>query len=133
MAANKIILFDGVCNLCNSSVRFIIKHDHRQVFKFGSLQSEAGSELLKNEPGLRDSNTVILIDNGEMYTKSDAFIRIMHDLGRPYKYFSLLRIIPSFIRDFFYKLISKHRYKIFGRKDNCMVPDDRIKNRFISG
>jgi len=128
----KIILFDGVCNLCNSSVNFIIDNDKRNVFKFASLQSETGSELMKKHNlTSKDIDSVILIDADRAYIKSDAALRIAAELGGIYKLISYLRFIPKFIRDFFYDIIAKNRYKWFGKKDTCRIPTPELKSKFL--
>lgn len=132
MPENKIILFDGVCNLCNNAVQYIIKRDRKQIFKFASIQSDFGKKLLKHQPDLLNLQTVILVEGDKIYIKSSAFIRIMKTLGGIYKLFQILRVVPAFISNFFYMLISKYRYKIFGKRESCMIPDENTKNRFIS-
>ncbi|MBK9331764.1 MAG: thiol-disulfide oxidoreductase DCC family protein [Ignavibacteria bacterium] len=128
----KIILFDGVCNLCNSSVNFIIDNDRRNVFKFASLQSETGSELRKKHNlSSKDIDSVILIDADRAYIKSDAALRIAAELGGIYKVISYLRFMPKFIRDFFYDIIAKNRYKWFGKKDTCRIPTPELKSKFL--
>lgn len=127
-----IILFDGICNLCNSAVQFIIKRDKNNHFLFASLQSDVAQELLlhfklKNS----DFDSIILIDNGKLFTKSTASLQISKKLDGLWKYLYILIIIPEFIRDFFYTLLSQNRYKWFGKKDSCMIPNRRIKNRFL--
>lgn len=127
-----LVLFDGVCNLCNSSVNFIIKRDKKAVFRFVPSQSEMGKRLIDKHFTDFDLQTVVLIDDARAYTKSDAFLRIMNQLGGFWKTFLLLKIIPRPIRDFFYDLIARNRYRIFGKKDSCMIPSPEVKNRFIT-
>lgn len=128
----KIILFDGVCNLCNSSVNFIIDNDRRNVFKFASLQSETGSELRKKHNlSSKDIDSVILIDTDRAYIKSDAALRIAAELGGIYKVISYLRFMPGFIRDYFYDIIAKNRYNWFGKKDTCRIPSPELKSKFL--
>ncbi len=128
----KIILFDGVCNLCNSSVNFIIDNDHKNVFKFTSLQSEKGIELLKKYDLLdKNIDSVILVENDKAYVKSDAALKIAKTLGGKYKLFYGLIILPAFIRNFFYDIIAKNRYKWFGKKDSCRIPTLELKSKFL--
>ncbi len=128
----KIILFDGVCNLCNSSVNFIIDNDRKNIFKFASLQSESGSMLIeKHNLSAKFIDSVILVDNDRAYIKSDAALRIAAELGGIYKILSFLRFIPKFIRDFFYDIIAKNRYKWFGKKDFCRIPTPELKSKFL--
>jgi len=128
----KIILFDGVCNLCNSSVNFIIDNDHKNVFKFTSLQSEKGIDLLKKYDLLdKNIDSVILVENDKAYVKSDAALKIAKTLGGKYKMFYGLIILPAFIRNFFYDIIAKNRYKWFGKKDSCRIPTLELKSKFL--
>lgn len=132
MTANHpLVLFDGVCNLCNSSVNFIIRKDKKALFRFVPSQSEKGKHLIDKHFRNFDLQTVVLIHNDTTYTKSDAFLKIMNKLGGFWKIFSILWIIPRPVRDFFYDLIARNRYRIFGKKDRCMIPSPEIKKRFI--
>lgn len=130
---NKIILFDGVCNLCNATVNFIIRNDPKQLFKFAPLQSAFGQEILKNSGlSILKLETVILIENKELFIKSTAALKIAKDLKGFWKVFYVLMIIPKPVRDFFYDLVAKNRYTLFGRKKSCMIPDKETIMRFIS-
>ena len=127
-----IILFDGVCNLCNNSVQFIIKRDKKHPFLFTSLQSDAAQELLlhftlKNS----DFDSIILIQNNKVYQKSTAILQISRQLDGLWKLNYGFIIIPKFIRDFVYTIIAKNRYKWFGKKDHCMIPTQELKIRFL--
>ena len=127
-----IILFDGVCNLCNSSVNFIIKHDKKTQFAFTSLQSDVAKEiLLQFKIKKLNLDTIVLIDNGEIYEKSTAVLKILKHLNGGYKLLYAFMIFPKFIRDWVYSCIAKNRYKWFGKKDNCMIPTLEIKSRFL--
>ncbi|CVK16591.1 Predicted thiol-disulfide oxidoreductase YuxK, DCC family [Apibacter mensalis] len=128
-----IVLFDGICNLCNSTVQFIIKRDKNNVFKFSSLQSEFGQNFLKERNlSSTDFNSIILYEPGvAYYTKSTAILKIVQKLGFPYKILSVFLLIPSPIRDSIYSLLSKNRYHLFGKKDSCMVPTPENKKKFI--
>jgi|SRR6266508_5641869 len=129
----KIILFDGVCNLCNGSVIFILQRERRSSFKFASIQSEAGKELL-NWCGLPvDYNqAVILIDTGKTYLGSTAALKIGQTLKFPWSLLSSAGfIVPKFIRDWIYNQIATHRYQWFGQRDVCMVPTESLKTRFL--
>lgn len=128
----KIILFDGVCNLCNSSVNFIIDHDTKNEFRFTSLQSDTGIELLKKF-NLIDKNidSVILIENDKAYVKSDAALKIAKTLGGYYKLIYVFIILPAFFRNFFYDIIAKNRYKWFGKKDSCRIPTPELRSKFL--
>lgn len=127
-----IILFDGVCNLCNASVQFIIKRDSKEYFLFSSLQSDAAQAiLLQYKLENLDFNTIILLEDGIIYDKSTAILKIMRKLSGFYKLGYLFIVVPKFIRDFVYKIISKNRYKWFGKRDSCMIPTEELKLRFI--
>ncbi len=129
----KLILFDGVCNLCNGFVQFIIKEDKKKIFSFGSLQSDQALQILENQNILntKELDSVILIDDGVFYVESEAALRILHELPR-FRWLTFLRLIPTPLRDWIYRLIAKNRYKVFGRRDECMMPDPQLKDRFIS-
>ncbi len=127
-----LILFDGVCNLCNASVNFIIKHDKKAHFKFASLQSDATKELLLqyNSKNI-NYDSIILIENDTLFAKSTAALRISRNLDGSYKLLYAFIIIPPFIRDWVYNYIAKNRYKWYGKKDSCMIPNKEIKSRFL--
>lgn len=129
----KIILFDGVCNLCNSSVNFIIDRDPKKNFKFASIQSNIGQSILKKEksPYGELLNSVVYKKNEKIYFKSDAALQIARELSFPWNSFFLLIVVPPFIRDFFYDLIAKNRYRLFGKRESCRMPSPEIKERFL--
>lgn len=129
----KIILFDGVCNLCDSSVQFIIKHDDQDIFRFVAIQSPLGQEIIKYI-GIDTSKTdsVILYEPGvAYYYKSQAALRIANELNTAYKYLGLLLFTKN-IGDFVYDYIAKNRYKWYGKKESCMLPTPEIKEKFLS-
>jgi predicted DCC family thiol-disulfide oxidoreductase YuxK len=127
-----IILFDGVCNLCNRSVQYVIRHDPDAVFKFASLQGNTGQQLLK-QFGLADvnMNSFVLIQNDRAYTRSTAALVVAKQLKGVIKLLYAFIIVPPFIRNAVYNMVSKYRYKWFGKKDTCMVPSESLKNRFL--
>ena len=128
----KVILFDGVCNLCNSTIQFIINRDQYNEFKFASLQSKFGQAFLK-ERGLNDADftTIILIDQNHYYDKSDAVLRIFKRL-KGYWWMRFFLIIPRFSRDGVYSFISKNRYLLFGKQEaSCMLPTKKLISKFI--
>ncbi len=128
----KIVLFDGVCNFCNYWVNFIIDRDNKNLFLFSSLQSKAGQELLKRFKLPTDEfDTFILVDGDTYLTKSDAVISIARCLRGFPKALVLCKILPKFLRDLFYDLIAKNRYKMFGRKDSCRIPTAEEKSKFL--
>ncbi|MED3561898.1 thiol-disulfide oxidoreductase DCC family protein [Bacillus xiapuensis] len=127
----RIVLFDGVCNLCNHSVQFIIKRDPSVIFKFASLQGERGKRIVSDYGLPADLESLILIENEKAYRKSTAALRICGKLHGPWKLFVILMIIPPIIRDYIYEIIAKNRYKWFGLKNSCMLPSPSLKNRFL--
>ena len=126
-----IILFDGVCKFCNGSVNYIIRHDKHDRFKFTPLQSAVGEDLLQRY-GLKNMDSFVLIDNDKAYTRSTAVLRVMRHLGFPYSLLYAGIVIPAFMRDWLYSWIAKNRYKWFGKKDQCMVPDERVRRKFLN-
>ena len=129
---SNIILFDGVCNLCNFWVNFIMDRDAKSVFKFASLQSEAGIKLIeKHSINTKDIDSVILIMNNKYFVKSEAALKIAGELTLFWKIFYYLRFIPCPIRDFLYDIIAKNRYSIFGKRESCRIPTEEEKSKFI--
>jgi predicted DCC family thiol-disulfide oxidoreductase YuxK len=129
-----ILLFDGVCNLCNKMVQFIIKRDPKARFQFASLQSEPGQLLLKKlKLPMTGFNTFVLITENKYYVKSSAVLQVLKRLGGIWKLFYVFVLIPVFIRDFIYNAISKSRYRVFGKRETCMIPGPGIKERFLDG
>lgn len=128
-----IILFDGVCNLCNSFVKFVIKHDKPKCFKFAALQSETAKFILLRLEINPDSlpNSVILIDNETIYLKSEAALRIAKKLDGRFKHLYYLKFLPRWFRDPVYDFIARNRYALFGKKNSCMVPTPEMTNRFL--
>ncbi|RPD39704.1 thiol-disulfide oxidoreductase DCC family protein [Chitinophaga barathri] len=127
-----IILFDGVCNFCNASVNFVIRRDRRDRFRFAPLQSATGQDLQAQyqlDPTALSS--FVLIDNGKAYTKSAAALRVAKQLGFPVNMLYAFIIIPRFLRDAAYDLIARNRYRWFGKKETCMVPDERVRRKFL--
>jgi predicted DCC family thiol-disulfide oxidoreductase YuxK len=127
----QLILFDGVCNLCNGAVRFIIKRDKRAEIKFASLQSEYAQKILRNYKLESTPNSVVLIKNDKIYFKSEAAFEILKDFSKAWRIFLPFKIFPKSVTDFFYDVIAKYRYKIFGKKDSCPIPEKSIADRFV--
>jgi predicted DCC family thiol-disulfide oxidoreductase YuxK len=128
-----VILFDGVCNFCNGSVNFIIERDRAGYFKFAPLQSAIGERLLKeNGVDKAVTDSVILIADGKVYTHSTAALKIARKLDGAWKWFHALVFVPRFIRDGAYRLFAKYRYKLFGKKDECMLPTPDVRARFLA-
>ncbi|MDO9037675.1 MAG: DCC1-like thiol-disulfide oxidoreductase family protein [Lutibacter sp.] len=127
-----IILFDGVCNLCNASVNFVIKHDKKAQFLFASFQSDAAKEILLHF-NLKNLNggTVILVEGQKVYDKSTAALKIAKRLDDGFKAFYAFIIVPKFFRDWIYDIIAKNRYHWFGKKESCLIPSAKLRNRFL--
>ena len=127
-----IILFDGVCNLCNSSVQFILRRDHSQRFVFASLQSPAGQKLLQKFGLPQDQfNSFVLIENNKVFTRSSGALRVLLHLKKGWQLLYGLNIIPKPIRDKIYDWIARNRYKWFGRQEACWLPTPELKKRFL--
>lgn len=127
-----VVLFDGVCNLCNGVVGFLIPRDPDGRLRFAPLQSEAGQTLLvRHDIPTDELDTLVLVEGGRAYTKSTAAIRIAERLGWPYRAARIARILPVCVRDRLYDVVADNRYDWFGRKDRCMVPDEDVSDRFL--
>ena len=131
MEQKPVILFDGVCNLCNAAVNFVIRRDRHKRFLFAALQSEAGLRLRENLSLPPEINTIILVSGNRAYTRSGAALRIARKLPLPYSILYGFIIVPPFIRNFVYNYVASNRYKWFGKKVSCMVPGPDISERFL--
>jgi predicted DCC family thiol-disulfide oxidoreductase YuxK len=129
---NPIILFDGVCNLCNGAVQFVIKNDKKNIFRFAALQSEAGITLSKkyNIPTDR-MDTFVVIKKNKCYTRSNAALEVANILGGFWAILYVFVIIPPAIRDTIYNWVAKNRYQMFGKKESCMIPTPELRDRFL--
>jgi predicted DCC family thiol-disulfide oxidoreductase YuxK len=127
---NPIILFDGVCNFCNSSVNFVIAHDKKAHFKFAPLQSEIGKGFVEKFE-LNEVDSIILVEDGKAFTHSTAALKFIKHLDGIWSWAYIFIIIPRPIRDFFYKLFAANRYRLFGKKEVCMMPTPEIRARFL--
>ena len=128
-----IVLFDGVCNFCNGSVNFMIGHDTAGYFKFAPLQSETGRALLgKFGIDTTETDSIILVEDDKAYTHSTAALRIARKLDGLWGWFYIFRFVPRPIRDLFYRLFAKYRYRLFGKKDVCMMPTPELRERFLA-
>ncbi|MEN9937451.1 MAG: hypothetical protein RLZZ387_4030 [Chloroflexota bacterium] len=128
-----IILFDGVCNLCQWSVRFIIARDPREVFRFASLQSHAGRELLAAHglPTPTAPESVVLVQSGKAYVESEAALRIARRLRPPWSLLYALIVAPRPLRDAIYRFVARNRYRWFGRQEACWLPTPELRGRFL--
>lgn len=133
MQAAPVILFDGVCGLCNYWVDFVLKRDRKGSFRFAALQSNAGRELLKaHSLPLVDLDSVVVITEGRVYERSAAVLEIARRLGFPWSIFWVAVAIPAPIRDFAYKFVAKHRYRWFGKIDTCRLPTPAERSKFLT-
>jgi predicted DCC family thiol-disulfide oxidoreductase YuxK len=133
MKTENIILFDGVCNLCNASVSFVIERDRKNVFQFASLQSSFGQEVLKkHQLSSSDFDSMILLQNGTIHQRSDAALRIAKELSGAWKLLYGFIIVPRFIRNGMYNFVARNRYKWFGKQEACMIPTPELKAKFIA-
>lgn len=128
----RVVLFDGVCNFCNASVNFIIRHDHDEKFKFAPLQSEYGRQMRERFRIADDVDSIILVEGDQVYLHSTAGLRIARTLGGIWSLGYALIVVPRPVRDWFYKMFAKYRYRLFGKKDVCMVPTAEVRERFLS-
>ncbi len=129
----KIILFDGVCNLCSSAVQYVIEHDKKDVFRFTALQSDLGQEILKHigiNPNEIDS--IVMYEPGvAYYYKSTAAIEIARHFGGVFHFGTIFKIMPRFLRDSIYDYVARNRYKWYGKKESCMIPTAELKSKFL--
>ncbi|HWC52591.1 MAG TPA: thiol-disulfide oxidoreductase DCC family protein [Chitinophagaceae bacterium] len=131
-AQRPVILFDGVCNYCNALTNFIIRQDKKKIFLFATLQSNFGVKILRDKNLPTDEyESLLLIDKGKLYSKSNAGLRIYNKLPWYWKWTQLFWIFPKFFRDWVYSIIAKNRYKWFGKRETCMVPTPELKTRFL--
>ena len=132
--AHPVVLFDGVCNLCSASVQFIIDRDPEATFRFASLQSEAAREMLA-ELGASvpqgDPESVLLIENGRLYSRSEAALRIARRMRGPARLAAIFRLLPHGIRDRAYRFVARNRYRWFGKAESCRLPTPELRARFV--
>ncbi len=132
MAPESIIFFDGECNLCNGFVQFVLKYEQAPEFKFSSLQSEFAQGFFKKHHFNSSSiDSVVVFHNNQFYWKSKAAFMVIAGLKIPYKWFYVFKLLPVFITDFFYNIIAKYRYKIWGKTNQCWVMTPAYKDRFL--
>ena len=130
----KLILFDGVCNLCNSSVQYVIKHDKENIFLFAPLESETGQKIINHyniDTSKTDSILLYTEDNG-IDSKSTAALKIASKLGFPRNLLTIFFVVPTFIRNWIYDYIAKNRYNWYGKRSECMIPTPELKSKFIN-
>lgn len=133
MPQHSIILFDGVCNLCNAAVHFVIKRDKKNQFLFASLQSAEGKKILAEYNLPEDEiHSFILFEDGKIYTRSTAALTVMKKLNGLWSFFYGFILVPKFIRDGVYNIVAKKRYQWFGRKNECMIPTPQLRSKFLN-
>lgn len=133
MPDQPVILFDGVCNFCNSTVNFIIRQDRYQVFRFAALQSEAGQRILQlYHLPTNNFDSFLLLENGRVYHSSTAGLKLYNKLPWYWKWTQLFWIVPRPLRDAVYNFIARNRYKWFGKRETCMLPSPQVRNRFLT-
>jgi predicted DCC family thiol-disulfide oxidoreductase YuxK len=127
-----LILFDGVCNLCNAWVRFVVRRDPVGIFRFAAQQSPIGQAIIEDQlSGAGQLSSVILIEDNSIYAESDAVLQILARLRPPWSWIALLQIIPRPARDACYRFIVRHRYQWFGRTEVCQIPSAEVRSRFV--
>lgn len=133
-ADHPIVLFDGVCNLCSGYVQFLIERDPESHFRFAPLQSELAEALLASTDLDEESlDSIVLVDDGKAYVKSDAVIQIGRHMGGLYRLLGPTKVVPRRLRDAVYDLVAANRYDWFGKKEQCMMPTPDIEARFVAG
>jgi predicted DCC family thiol-disulfide oxidoreductase YuxK len=134
-----IVLFDGVCNLCNASVAWLIRRDGRGVLRFAALQSEEGREVLRRagwaeariDAGAAEPESIVVVDGGRAWERSDAALVVAGRLGLPWSLARVGWVVPRFVRDWVYRWVARNRYRWFGRREACMVPTGEVMGRFL--
>jgi predicted DCC family thiol-disulfide oxidoreductase YuxK len=127
-----IVLFDGVCNLCNGAVQFLLTRDPRGELRFAALQSDAGRAILAWAGLTRaDCDTMVFLERGKIYTRSTAVLRIARHLRRPWCWLAAALIVPAPLRDWLYDRLARNRYRLFGRREECMLPRPELLRRFL--
>jgi predicted DCC family thiol-disulfide oxidoreductase YuxK len=129
---DKIVFFDGVCNLCNASVQFLIRHNKKNSIRFASLQSEFAKNALSPYQTPNDLDSILYLKGNKIYVKSDAILNLLPELNNFYSLFTFLKFIPRPIRDFVYDFVAKRRYQWFGKRNECWLPTPELKERFIA-
>jgi predicted DCC family thiol-disulfide oxidoreductase YuxK len=130
----KILLFDGVCNLCDASIQFVIKHDEKDIFRFVQLQSDLGQKIMKHI-GLSDTkiDSTVLYEPGKAYYyKSDAVFKILKELNGIYRLLLVFSVLPKRLLDYLYDYVAQNRYKWYGKKESCMVPTPELQSKFLA-
>ncbi|HUQ97181.1 MAG TPA: thiol-disulfide oxidoreductase DCC family protein [Chitinophagaceae bacterium] len=132
MQQQSVLFFDGVCNLCNGAVNFIIAQDKKAVFQFAPLQSEAAQQLLQPYGDFKKLDSVVLLADGQLFQKSIAALKVLKFLPWYWQWMQVFWIVPRVLRDAIYDFIARNRYRWFGKKAVCMLPSPEVKNRFLN-
>ena len=135
LSENKqLILFDGICNLCNGTVQYVIKRDKKDMFRFAALQSDIGQQIIEkfNIDTVKTDSILLYSKENGLSIKSTAALKIFSSLGFPYNLTNIFYIVPTFIRNWVYDFIAKHRYTWYGKRDKCMVPTPELESKFLS-
>jgi len=130
MEKEKIVFFDGICNLCTSSVQFLLKYNRKQNLKFVALQSEYFVSRYPEDA--KSIASILYLSQGILYRESTAILKISQELVFPLSLFSLFLFVPRIVRDFFYRIVAKRRYQIFGKRENCYLPTPELEKRFLN-
>ncbi|MGG0658236.1 thiol-disulfide oxidoreductase DCC family protein [Rummeliibacillus pycnus] len=128
---NSILFYDGDCGFCQKSVQFVLKHEKKPILKFAPLQGEVAAKLLPANI-TQNLDSVVVYQDGKMLTESNAILFITKNLNFPFLFFFIFKVIPSPIRDFFYRIISRNRYKFTNSSKICKIPDENVRNRFLN-
>ena len=127
-----VLLYDGICHLCNGLVRFVIRWDRKKTIRFASLQSDRGQSFLKDrEMPTDDFDTLVYIKEGKYYVRSTAVLEVLKDMGGFWRVFYIFIILPTCLRDPVYRLVARLRYRLFGKSDQCTIPAPEIRERFL--
>jgi len=134
--SDQVLLYDGLCGFCNKTVQMILQHDRRGAMRFAALQSAYGEAVRARHPELQNVDSVVLVEGGRdgeerIFIRSDAALRIAAYLGGWWKLLIVFRILPRAVRDFFYDLFARYRYKLFGKYEQCLVPSPDVRSRFV--
>ncbi len=130
-----VLLYDGVCGFCNKTVQMILDRDRRGEMRFAALQSDYGRGVVARHPELEGVDSVVLVERAggaeRVYVRSEAALRVAAYLGGVWRFFLLARVIPAPVRDFFYNLVARYRYRLFGKYESCMLPPPQVRSRFL--
>ena len=130
---DNLVLFDGVCNLCHASVQFMLRHDRRERFRFASIQSETGRKLLQAHKFDPDAaSSFVLLTGGRVLLRSEAALEIARQFGGAWRLLGVFRFVPRSWRDGVYSRVARNRYRWFGRRESCLMPNDRLRERFLA-